>query len=149
MTDDEGIRITTSGGMITVGHKPASVRWHLVRVLLMRILSVLWMMQALFAWAMILGAFPGTDFATLPLELRMILVASAVLNCIVAVGLWLAAAWGGALWLLLAAGQVAVTHWVPEGSLSGPVAIATTAAAACLYALFSIMARRESRRVVH
>jgi hypothetical protein len=42
MVDDEGLRIASSGGPIGGGRKPASVRWHLIRAALMRVLSVLW-----------------------------------------------------------------------------------------------------------
>jgi hypothetical protein len=57
----------------------------------------------LFNWAIILGAFPGLgDFASMPLPLQAIIVTFACFDLLAAVGLWLAAPWGGAIWLLCA-----------------------------------------------
>ena len=149
MADDEGLRITTSGGPIGGGRKPASIRWHLIRAALMRVLSVLWMLRALVAWAQILGAMPGANFATLPLRLQVLIAMSAVLHAMTSVGLWLTASWGAALWLLLSAGEVLVLHFVPASRVTSLPILATTAACACAYAALSYLARRESRRHVH
>lgn len=149
MADDEGLRITTSGGPIGGGRKPASVRWHLIRAALMRVLSVLWMLRALVAWAQILGAMPGANFATLPLKLQVLIAMSAVLHAMTSVGLWLAASWGAALWLLLSVGEVFVLYFVPASRVTSLPILATTAVCAGIYAVLSYLARRESRRHVH
>lgn len=149
MAGDDGIRIATSGGPIGGGRKQASVRWHLIRVALMRGMSVLWMLRALVAWTQILGAMPGTHFATMPLRLQVLIAMSAVLHAMTSVGLWLAASWGAALWLLLSAGEVLVLFFVPASRVTSVPILATTAVCAGIYAVLTYLARRESRQRVH
>jgi hypothetical protein len=149
MAGDEGLRIASSGGPIGGGRERANVRWHLIRAALMRVLSVLWMLRALVAWAQILGVMPGTDFTTLPFKLQVLIAMSAVLHAIAAVGLWLAASWGAALWLLLSAGEACVLYLLPASRVTSLPILATTVACACLYAGLTYLARRESRRYVH
>src|SRR5436189_213226 len=68
-----------------------------------RTLAWVWVGKGLFNWAIIVGAFPGLgDFAAMPLPFQAIIVTFACLDLLAAVGLWLAAPWGGAIWLLCA-----------------------------------------------
>ena len=69
----------------------------------MRTLAWVWVGKGLFNWAIILGAFPGLgDFAAMALPLQATIVTFACFDLLAAVGLWLAAPWGGAIWLLCA-----------------------------------------------
>ena len=79
------------------------VGWEHALIWYMRTLAWVWMAKGLFHWAIILGAFPALgQFTTMALPLQATIVAFACLDLLAAIGLWLAAAWGGAIWLLCA-----------------------------------------------
>jgi hypothetical protein len=81
----------------------ASVGWETALLWYMRTLAWVWVSKGLFNWAIVLGAFPSLgDFTTMTLPLQATIVAFACFNLLAAVGLWLAAPWGGAIWLLCA-----------------------------------------------
>ena len=76
--------------------------------------------KGLFNWAIILGAFPGLgDFATMTLPLQATIVAFACFDLLAAVGLWLAAPWGGAIWLLCAVVEAASPFLSPRAAAIG------------------------------
>ena len=84
------------------------VGWETVLIWYMRTLAWVWMAKGLFHWAIILGAFPTLgQFTTMALPLQATIVAFACLDLLAAIGLWLAAAWGGAIWLLCAVVEAA------------------------------------------
>ena len=81
----------------------------------MRTLAWVWMAKGLFHWAIILGALPSLgQFTTMALPLQATIVAFACLDLLAAIGLWLAAAWGGAIWLLVRGGRGRVSD--PESA---------------------------------
>jgi hypothetical protein len=81
----------------------ASIGWETALLWYMRTLAWVWVSKGLFNWAIVLGAFPRLgDFTTMALPLQATIVAFACFNLLAAVGLWLAAPWGGAIWLLCA-----------------------------------------------
>jgi hypothetical protein len=81
----------------------ASVGWGTALLWYMRTLAWVWVFKGLFNWAIILGAFPALgDFTRMALPLQATIVAFACFNLLAAIGLWLAAPWGGAIWLLCA-----------------------------------------------
>lgn len=72
-----------------------------------RIMSVLWVAQGLRQWALVLAPDRfGSDTVD---ALSQVGLGSVVFFCVVdliaAVGLWLAASWGGVVWLVAIAGQ--------------------------------------------
>lgn len=85
----------------------AETRYGTMLVWFMRLLALLWIAQGLGDWALMLvgdgdpqGVFGGMS------DLAMAAVIFfAVLDLIAAVGLWLAAAWGGVVWLIAVAAQ--------------------------------------------
>ena len=84
------------------------VGWETVLIWYMRTLAWVWMAKGLFHWAIILGALPTLgQFTTMALPLQATIVAFACLDLLAAIGLWLAAAWGGAIWLLCAVVEAA------------------------------------------
>ena len=86
----------------------------------MRTLAWVWMAKGLFHWAIILGAFPALgQFTTMALPLQATIVAFACLDLLAAIGLWLAAAWGGAIWLLCAAVEAASPILSPRAAAIG------------------------------
>lgn len=98
----------------------ARIRWSRALVWYMRTLAWVWVAKGLFNWAIILGVFPGArDFETMTLALQAIIVAFACLDLLAAVGLWLAAPWGGAIWLLCAVVEAASPFMVPRAAPIG------------------------------
>jgi hypothetical protein len=98
----------------------ASVGWRTALVWYMRTLAWVWVSKGLFNWAIILGAFPSLgDFATMTLPLQATIVAFACFNLLAAVGLWLAAPWGGAIWLLCAVVEAASPFLSPRAASIG------------------------------
>ena len=94
--------------------------WGTVLVWYMRTLAWVWVAKGLFDWAMILGAFPALgQFTTMALPLQATIIAFACLDLLAAIGLWLAAAWGGAIWLLCAVVEAASPFLSPRAAAIG------------------------------
>jgi hypothetical protein len=122
----------------------ASVKWRTVVVWYMRTLAWVWLGKGLFNWALILGALPGAkDFATMTLPLQASLIAFACLNLLASVGLWLAAPWGGAIWLLCAVVESASPFLSPRAASIGYFGALLNVALILGYFLLSWRAVRE------
>ena len=122
----------------------ASVKWRTAVVWYMRTLAWVWLGKGLFNWALILGAFPGAkDFATMAIPLQASLIAFACLNLLAAVGLWLAAPWGGAIWLLCAVVESASPFMSPRAASIGYFGAFLNVALILGYFLLSWRAVRE------
>ena len=77
----------------------------------MRAMAVIWTIFGLAHWkSILLGAVP---FESLPNQAAAAIAFFAVADLMAAVGLWLAAPWGGALWLATAAGEALVSFLMP------------------------------------
>src|SRR5271157_497919 len=95
----------------------ASVGWGTALLWYMRTLAWVWVSKGLFNWAIVLGVFPGLgDFARMALPLQATIVAFACFNLLAAIGLWLAAPWGGAIWLLCAVVESASPFLSPRAA---------------------------------
>jgi hypothetical protein len=98
----------------------SGLRWSTVLIWYMRTLAWVWVAKGLFHWAIILGAFPSLgDFSTMALPLQATIVAFACLDLLAAIGLWLAAPWGGAIWLLCAVVEAASPVLSPRAAAIG------------------------------
>ena len=94
--------------------------WQTVLIWYMRTLAWVWVAKGLFHWAIILGALPTLgQFTTMALPLQATIVAFACLDLLAAIGLWLAAAWGGAIWLLCAVVEAASPILSPRAAAIG------------------------------
>ncbi len=81
----------------------ARVNWTLALIWFMRTMAWVWVVKGLFNWSVVLGANPRFgDFIMLPRAMQSTIVFFAAVDLLAAVGLWLAAPWGGVLWLLCA-----------------------------------------------
>jgi hypothetical protein len=89
-----------------------SIRAGLLLIVFMRLLAGLWAFQGLLEWSAIL--LPReTLFDNLPLLRGAAVIFFAVFDLVAAVGLWLAAPWGGLIWLLGALAQIVVAIALP------------------------------------
>jgi len=94
--------------------------WGTVLIWYMRTLAWVWVAKGLLNWAIILGALPALgQFTTMALPLQATIVAFACLDLLAAIGLWLAAAWGGAIWLLCAVVEAASPVLSPRAAAIG------------------------------
>jgi nicotinamide riboside transporter PnuC len=109
-----------SGAAIRLGEQSLSAGKEdsagLVLVVFMRVLAGLWVIQGLLQWGAIL--LPSQSLLDNVSSVRGgTVIFFAIFDLVAAVGLWLAAPWGGVIWLLGAIAQILVTLGVP-GSFS-------------------------------
>lgn len=78
-------------------------KWTSALTWFMRTVAWVWVFKGLFNWAVVLGISPRYgDFVMLPHSVQSMIVFFAAADLLAAVGVWLAAPWGGALWQLCA-----------------------------------------------
>ncbi len=120
----------------------AATRWGMLLVWLMRSVAVLWFLLGLVYWLRIL--LPGdAPLDALPVDVAVTIVFFAVANLAAAVGLWLAAPWGGVLWLLAAIAELAAS-WVMPAYIRGDIIIwALYIGLIGTYLVFTWLAARE------
>ena len=105
------------GGLSTA---VANIRWGTALTWYMRTLAWVWVSKGLFNWAIILGAFPSLGrFTAMALPLQATIVVFACFDLLAAVGLWLAAPWGGAIWLLCAVVEAVSPFLSPRAAAMG------------------------------
>jgi len=122
----------------------AQLSWTDGLVWFMRMLAWVWVAKGLFNWGLVLGAFPGYgDFTMLPQPLQGSIVFFAAADLLAAVGLWLAAPWGGVLWLLCAAIEAVSPALGARGAATGALGVALNALLVALYFLLSWRAGQE------
>ena len=131
----------TEGGLSAVIQ---SVGWATALLWYMRTLAWVWVGKGLFHWAIILGVFPGFgNFINLALPLQTTIIAFAFFDLLAAVGLWLAAPWGGAIWLLCAVVEAASPILSPGAAAIGYFAALLNVVLVAGYFLLSWRAARE------
>jgi len=135
-----------SGDRFAVIRGRALPRWSWMGALVwyMRTLAWVWMAKGLFNWALVLGAMPQYgDFTALPRPMQGSVVFFATVDLLAAVGLWLAAPWGGVVWLLCAAIETVSPALGVRGVVSGALVVALNLALPALYFFLSWQAGRE------
>jgi len=121
-----------------------TIGWGTALLWYVRTLAWVWIGKGLFNWAIILGAFPGLrDFAGMALPLQATIVTFACFDLLAAVGLWLAAPWGGAIWLLCAVVEAVSPFLGPNAAPVGYVGSLLNVALMAGYFLLSWQAVRQ------
>lgn len=123
----------------------AATRWGVMLVVYMRGLAVLWLSFGVLHWAEILSP-QGVPFEALPFRISVTTASFAVADLVAAVGLWLVAPWGGALWLATAAGELMAGAFVGAGFARGPIMVATYVVLIALYFVLTWLAAQERER---
>lgn len=139
-TDDRDAAIVIGGRK-----DPGETRWGMLLVLFMRIVAMLWIVQGLAQWRLVLMA-PAPLFDQVARPVGVAVVAFAVLDILAGVGLWLAAAWGGVVWLLVTLGQIGVSFLLPDFFAGGRIVAVLDAVLIALYLFLTWQAGREPRR---
>jgi hypothetical protein len=128
----------------TTSERSALVRWTTILVWFMRTMAVVWITKGLFAWTVVLGINHSVaDFLELPPVMRGMIGFYAVADLMAAVGLWLAAPWGGVLWLIGAASEVMAAGLGAGASLTGILGVGLDIALIVVYFALSWLAANE------
>jgi hypothetical protein len=82
----------------------------------MRAVAVLWLAKGLMHWSLLIGFGEGehTRFLAMPPFTQAATIFFAVLDLVAAVGLWMAAAWGGVIWLIAAGSHLLLNLFFPH-----------------------------------
>lgn len=113
--------------------------------LFLRALSAVEIAKGLVHWGLLIASGGDAEpLATTSPTWFLATVFFAVADPVAGVGLWVGAAWGVAIWLIAALGQLAVVSLGQGGGLGLGVA-GLTVVAMIAYVALSAMARREAR----
>jgi hypothetical protein len=96
--------------------RPEGTDWARWLLLYVRVLAAISMLKGLFHWAVVCGLMDGAEstFDMAPVAWKSATIFFAVIDLVAAVGLWLAAAWGGVVWLTAAISMAAVEVLFPQ-----------------------------------
>jgi hypothetical protein len=124
--------------------RPVALRWTWVLVWFMRTIALVWIAKGLFAWTIVLGINHAVaDFVELPAVMRGMIGFFAISDLMAAVGLWLAAPWGGVLWLVCAAMELAAPALDKQASMTGALGLLLDAILIAAYFALSWLAGNE------
>jgi hypothetical protein len=95
--------------------EPRVLRWNLILVSFMRVVSVIWLVKGLLAWAVILGiGYEAPSFEGRSTGFQAAMIYFAVMDLVAAIGLWLTSTWGGVLWLLAVMSHLILAVFFPR-----------------------------------
>jgi hypothetical protein len=96
--------------------EPRRTPWTRRLILFLRIMAFVSMAKGLLHWSQVLGVGDGSGstFENAALPWQAATVFFAVIDLVAAVGLWLAAAWGGVVWLTAAISMAAIELAFPQ-----------------------------------
>ena len=111
----------------------------------LRAMAAMSMIKGLYHWAVIIGIGdgPGTTFEASPIAWQAATMFFAVLDPVAAVGLWLAAAWGGVVWLTTTISMAAIELLFPQIFGGRIIMVLAELAAILAYVWLTLMAGRE------
>jgi Family of unknown function (DUF6163) len=111
----------------------------------LRAMAAVSMIKGLYHWAVIIGIGdgPGTTFETSPIAWQAATMFFAVLDPVAGVGLWLAAAWGGVVWLTTTISMAAIELLFPQIFGGRVIMVLAELAAIFAYVWLTLMATRE------
>jgi hypothetical protein len=130
---------------IEEGGGQTSRRWTRIMTWFMRMLSLLWIMKGLSAWAIILGIWtPIGHFESRSTGYQSTIVYFALIDLIAAVGLWMASTWGGIMWLLAVLSHLILAAFFPGIVSSGVATMAAFLTLVAVYLAVAWLAAREA-----
>src|SRR5207302_9540268 len=111
----------------------------------LRVMAIAWMLKGIYHWSLVLGIGDGegSTFEQAGMPWQAATVFFAVIDLVAAVGLWLAAAWGGVVWLTASISMAAVELVFPQIYGGGFIVVLGELAAILAYVGLSVMAARE------
>ena len=132
---------------IRLRDKPSAAdptRWGILLVIFMRMIAVLWIVQGLAQWQVMLFV-DGMMFDRVSASVGVAVIFFAVADLLAAVGLWLATPWGGVLWILVAFAQCVVAIVLPDFFEGGRLVVALNALLVGLYLFVTYKAANEGQ----
>jgi hypothetical protein len=111
----------------------------------LRAMAAVSMIKGLYHWAVIIGIGdgPGSTFETSPIAWQAATMFFAVLDPVAGVGLWLAAAWGGVVWLTTTISMAAIELLFPQIFGGRIIMVVAELGAILAYVWLTLMAGRE------
>ena len=129
------IRTTAPLPAIRLGTRDADVRMARAGLLLLvytRILALLWLAEGVMHWTVLLSEPDGT-LTAMSAQRAAAVFFFCVMDFVAAVGLWLAAPWGGVVWLVIIGTQVLSWLLLPGFWTRGAALMATDAVLVPIY----------------
>jgi len=125
--------------------RPTEGRWTVALIWFLRSVAGLSMAKGLYHWSVVIGVGdgPGSSFEASPAAFQAATIFFAVIDLVAAVGLWLAAAWGGVVWLTAAISMAAVELFFPQVYGGAALIIVMEIGAIFAYVGLAFMATRE------
>jgi len=125
--------------------RPTEGRWTVALIWFLRSVAGLSMAKGLYHWSVVIGVGdgPGSSFEASPVAFQAATIFFAVIDLVAAVGLWLAAAWGGVVWLTAAISMAAVELFFPQVYGGAVLIIVMELGAIFAYVGLAYMATRE------
>jgi hypothetical protein len=114
-------------------------------ILYVRALAVISMLKGLYHWSLVCGIGENfnSTFELAPVAWKAATIFFAVIDLVAAVGLWLAAAWGGVVWLTAAISMAAVEVLFPNIYGGRILVVVAELAAIAAYLGLTVLASRE------
>lgn len=114
-------------------------------ILFLRAMAVLSMLKGLYHWSLVLGIGDGrgSTFVASPTAWKAATIYFAVMDLVAAVGLWLAAAWGGVVWLTAVISLIAVEMFFPQVYGGRLLVVLVEVVVIAAYVGLAVMAARE------
>ena len=105
----------SDGAIETPRPSQRATPWTRRLVLFLRIMAGVAMLKGIYHWALVLGVGDGSGstFEAAGMAWQAATIFFAVIDLVAAVGLWLAAAWGGVVWLTSAISMAAIELFFP------------------------------------
>jgi hypothetical protein len=125
-----------------------SKQWALWLVVFLRTMAAVSLLKGLYHWAVICGInapFPS-GFDSYPTPYQVATVFFAVIDLVAGVGLWLAAPWGGVVWLTSVISMAAVEVLFPQIFGGNMLVVLLEMALLGAYLALVMMAAREQSR---
>lgn len=129
----------------SIGRRKGVGLWTGRLVWFLRAMATLSLLKGLYHWAVVVGfgEHAGSAFETSSTAWQAATMFFAVIDLVAAVGLWLAAAWGGVVWLTAAISMAAVELFFPQIYGGSFVIVVGELVAILAYVALSVMAARE------
>lgn len=127
------------------GQRETRGLWTNRLVWFLRAMAAVSMIKGLYHWAVIIGIGdgPGSTFETSPIAWQAATMFFAVLDPVAGVGLWLAAAWGGVVWLTTTISMAAIELLFPQIFGGRIIMVIAELGAILAYVWLTLMAARE------
>jgi len=124
---------------------PVEERWTAWFMLFLRTMAGVSLAKGLYHWAMIIGIGQGpfSAFETSSTAWQAATMYFAVIDLVAAVGLWLAAAWGGVVWLTATISMAAIELLFPQVYGGRIVVVLVDVAMLVAYFMLAVAAARE------